>query len=455
MTVPSPFAHRYIFPLALLAPLALVAACGTPVEESGNSVEDTSVPDLADEEPTPNPDPVVDDEPKDEGEDETDPGEDEGEADPGDGGGEYDPEPLPPFEADPNDEAGHPESPEPVSLPFELGHDLTPAQDIDCFGFSTSEEKVISAETTDGAGGCPGDTVLKLLDGLGELITSNDDGGIDFEGTGKCSLLNTLQPAGDYILCVHDFSDNDEILGVKTTVTLENAPVCGDGIVVAGLETCDEGGAADGVGCSDSCTSVESGFDCSVAGQPCVPLCGNGLVDGYSEQCDDGNNDDGDGCASDCSAVDEGYSCPIAGAPCGQASPVNGGATCGDAAEVTAPSMGGAVLFETDLTGATGDNEGTCGGAEDRVDAVFRFTAPADAVATVASVGGDTLMYAYGEQCGVSDMEFACDDDGGFGTGSLLEFNVTAGSTYFIVLDTFSASGLSSPAVWGLHLTAP
>jgi len=73
---------------------------------------------------------------------------------------------------------------------------------------------------------------------------------------------------------------------------------CGNGIR-EGTEQCDDGNAANGDGCSVTCT-VESGWQC-VGSNPtvCGTVCGDGLVRG-SEQCDDGNTTNGDGCSSAC-----------------------------------------------------------------------------------------------------------------------------------------------------------
>jgi len=83
-------------------------------------------------------------------------------------------------------------------------------------------------------------------------------------------------------------------------------PVCGDGLLQDG-EACDLGDAAnkdyDGLpGCS---------LDCKI-----LPECGDGVVDAPCENCDDGNRDDGDGCSSLCQkaicgdgVVDEGEEC--------------------------------------------------------------------------------------------------------------------------------------------------
>ncbi|MDF1564175.1 MAG: DUF4215 domain-containing protein [Deltaproteobacteria bacterium] len=97
--------------------------------------------------------------------------------------------------------------------------------------------------------------------------------------------------------------------------TLTVAPVvCGDSVITAGAERCDDGNATAGDGCSDSC-EVESGWDCPAVGSACTFVCGNGTIDA-SEVCDDGNFAGGDGCAADCGAVAQGWDCPVVGADC-------------------------------------------------------------------------------------------------------------------------------------------
>ena len=60
---------------------------------------------------------------------------------------------------------------------------------------------------------------------------------------------------------------------------------CGDGIVQAGVEDCDDGNDID----TDSCRSN------------CLPArCGDGVVQENVEACDDGNQDDADACKTDC-----------------------------------------------------------------------------------------------------------------------------------------------------------
>jgi fibro-slime domain-containing protein len=92
--------------------------------------------------------------------------------------------------------------------------------------------------------------------------------------------------------------------------------ICGDGVLQTG-ETCDDGNAIPGDGCSGICT-VEPGYACPTTGTLCKPLvsqtCGNKLIEG-SESCDDGNTVAGDGCSFAC-AVEVGWKCTVPGQPC-------------------------------------------------------------------------------------------------------------------------------------------
>jgi cysteine-rich repeat protein len=117
------------------------------------------------------------------------------------------------------------------------------------------------------------------------------------------------------------------------------------------FESCDDGNATSGDGCTSSCT-VEEGFICNGPGQPCrEPRCGDGFIDfvpgagggtggaggsgmagaggramagaggtgggtwGSWEQCDDGNTTASDGCSATCT-VESGFACWEPGVPC-------------------------------------------------------------------------------------------------------------------------------------------
>jgi cysteine-rich repeat protein len=96
---------------------------------------------------------------------------------------------------------------------------------------------------------------------------------------------------------------------------------CGDGIVQAPRESCDDGNMNN----DDACTNA-----CANAG------CGNGSIDA-GEQCDDGNPNDLDNCTNQCTLPRCGDGLPSGGEPCddANASDTDGCiscmlATCGD-----------------------------------------------------------------------------------------------------------------------------
>ena len=105
-------------------------------------------------------------------------------------------------------------------------------------------------------------------------------------------------------------------------------PICGDNFRVLG-ETCDDGNKLDGIGCSSDCTGTLPGYICT-GGSPttvdtCVTVCNDGKIRG-TEQCEDGNLNDGDGCSSLC-MIESGWSCTsVSGTP--DVSTCN--AICGD-----------------------------------------------------------------------------------------------------------------------------
>lgn len=89
-------------------------------------------------------------------------------------------------------------------------------------------------------------------------------------------------------------------------------PICGDGVVTAEAEECDDGNTVDGDGCSSQCTLESEDFVCTVVGGSrtvCTPLCGDGKFYGTNgEECDDGNVESGDGCSSVCK-IEDGWWC--------------------------------------------------------------------------------------------------------------------------------------------------
>jgi len=104
--------------------------------------------------------------------------------------------------------------------------------------------------------------------------------------------------------------------GTPATGGTEVQYVCGNGELEPG-ELCDDGGTADGDGCSADCAVQDVEFVC-VPGEPCVDMvvCGSGALEG-SEACDDGDTVAGDGCSELCT-VEQGWVCPRPGVACVQ-----------------------------------------------------------------------------------------------------------------------------------------
>lgn len=113
-------------------------------------------------------------------------------------------------------------------------------------------------------------------------------------------------------LCRVELNYKCDVVGQPCVSTI----VCGDGKVMGG-EACDDNNVVSKDGCSELC-EVESGYACSVPGQPCVPAkqgrCGDGMVN-EGEGCDDGNAVSFDGCSGTCSR-ESGYTCAQPNQPC-------------------------------------------------------------------------------------------------------------------------------------------
>eukprot|EP00658_Telonema_sp_P-2_P043148 TRINITY_DN3109_c0_g1_i2.p1 TRINITY_DN3109_c0_g1~~TRINITY_DN3109_c0_g1_i2.p1 ORF type:complete len:399 (-),score=66.20 TRINITY_DN3109_c0_g1_i2:1570-2766(-) len=93
----------------------------------------------------------------------------------------------------------------------------------------------------------------------------------------------------------------------QVVVLQEDGVVCGDG-EIQGQEECDDGGTAQGDGCSSQC-EVELGWECSGVPSSCSGVCGDARVASSTEKCDDGNTQDGDGCSGNCTLVEPGWRC--------------------------------------------------------------------------------------------------------------------------------------------------
>lgn len=131
--------------------------------------------------------------------------------------------------------------------------DLTPASRVLIVQLNlTVPGQSIRIVTSDGAGGCPTDTHLTLLDDSFAALGETDDGG-PFPCAGVEPLFDTFAadlPTGTYYLAIRN-------RGIASQIELDVAianPVCGDGLEQnqAG-EECDDNNTVAGDGCSAMC----------------------------------------------------------------------------------------------------------------------------------------------------------------------------------------------------------
>ena len=112
--------------------------------------------------------------------------------------------------------------------------------------------------------------------------------------------LGSCIPAGcgNGLVEVGEACDDGNLVATDGCTTLCAVAACGDGVVRAGTEGCDDGNLLTEV-CNYGATSctVCSATCAVVAGE--TDFCGDGLLDA-AELCDDGNGVDGDGCTSAC-----------------------------------------------------------------------------------------------------------------------------------------------------------
>ena len=159
---------------------------------------------------------------------------------------------------------------------------IQPAGDRDLFAITIPQGGFLTAFTSDGGTGCPGDTVIDLygVDGV-TLVGSDDDG-----GNGNCSNINPVadtfaanMAAGTYWLRVRAFSGSAQITSYTVTVQIATN-FCGNGVVEAG-EQCDDSDQTSGDGCSATCQWETAGTASGAGGAFMGAITPVGNVDFY------------------------------------------------------------------------------------------------------------------------------------------------------------------------------
>lgn len=137
----------------------------------------------------------------------------------------------------------------------------------------------------------------------GELCVPLCGDGI-LTGSENCDDLNAISGDGCSSTCLTE-------PGYSCAGTVCTASICGNGDPEAG-ESCDAGDDnglfyGDGTGCSKTCTVEPVCRDAAGLTTACSTACGDGNID-EGETCDDGNAVDGDGCSSTCQS-EAGFVC--------------------------------------------------------------------------------------------------------------------------------------------------
>ena len=181
---------------------------------------------------------------------------------------------------------------------------------------------------------------------------------------------------------------------------------CGDGVVGAPDEACDDGNATSGDGCDATC-SPEAGWSCTMSGAPCTSICGDGIVVG-SEECD--TMTASATCDADCTfaVCGDGVVNMAASETCD-----DGMETASCDADCTAPACGDGVLNTS--AGETCDDGGE--------------SAACDTDCTPASCGDGVVNAAAGEACDDSGESLTCNADCSAASCGDGIVNTTAGET--------------------------
>jgi len=218
---------------------------------------------------------------------------------------------------------------------------------------------------------------------------------------------------------------------VEVTVRYRIGSECGDG-EITDSETCDDGNTEDGDGCSSDCL-VEDGIcgdgvrnvgeDCDDGntvddGNGCDEICLNNAVCGdwnhqdLFEECDDGNTVSRDGCSSAC----------------------KGDGSCRIAAEVTGNIN---LSRRIDSTWQASNSEASSCGATNSGEVVYVMTPETSETLVISTAHGgtdfDTVLSARTD-CRDPATEIACNDDD-IGEKSTISIDVTAGETYYILVE--------------------
>ena len=124
------------------------------------------------------------------------------------------------------------------------------------------DRAVVAQQTADGAAsGHTVDTNTQLSEAQVDGFAGNN--GYAFETDVQINAANIQTNADDIAINTTNIATNTtDAVALEATLAAIQAFLCGDGVIVPGLETCDDGNSAAGDGCSQTC-AIEPSFVCS------------------------------------------------------------------------------------------------------------------------------------------------------------------------------------------------
>jgi cysteine-rich repeat protein len=189
-----------------------------------------------------------------------------------------------------------------------------------------------------------------------------------------------------------------------------------------GNEQCDDGNTVSGDGCSAGC-QLEPHYNCGYLGEPCtLVVCGDGVQQSFMqadgtwayESCDDGNATAGDGCSSSCN-IEPGWICDQPGTACREPE-------CGDGRQDAwfVPGPDGGVGGSGSAGGGMGAGGGNSGGTYHYEECDDGNTASDDGCSSSCTIETGWICTGPGvachqPACGDGFVDFIPGRDGGSG----------------------------------------
>ena len=150
----------------------------------------------------------------------------------------------------------------------------------------TDEEECDDGEANSDEASCTATCKLALCgDGLVDATREQCDDA-NLVDDDACSNTCVLAVCGDGLVqqgedCDLGDDNTDDVFGGGCSLTCHLIPACGDGVIDAPLEQCDDGNSIDTDACTNACQHA---------------TCGDGSLHDGVEACDDGNTDNTDAC---------------------------------------------------------------------------------------------------------------------------------------------------------------